>query len=153
MLAGSSVKLGEGRMVVLCVGSNTKQARLHQYSQLTHHSNHTLLKIQKLFIGLLNSLAASLVFFFILFCLKSVYKASKSSWTDLLSSETWSSLIAMPWALVLGVPQGLQLGLLIGLYSIKVRLWRKEGIWVDCCCDISKMASVDSLCFDKSQVK
>lgn len=60
-------------------------------------------------------------------------------------------MLTVPFALVLGIPQGAQIGAIVGQWIIKMRLWFRSSIWVDCSEDIVKMAAVNLLCFDKSQ--
>ena len=84
LIGGSVVRLGEGRMVVLAVGSNSRQGRLLQFSKLTHHYNHTTSKLKAILDSLFNGLAKGVVLFLILFCLKAVYRAWHSEWKSLL---------------------------------------------------------------------
>ena len=59
-------------------------------------------------------------------------------------------MVSILWILVVGLPQGLQLGVLIGLWFLKFKLYLTEKIWVDYCEDITKMADVSLICFDRS---
>lgn len=40
---------------------------------------------------------------------------------------------------------------MIGLAKIKVRMWLTDGIWVDYCQDIPKMAAVTEICYDRQK--
>ncbi len=60
-------------------------------------------------------------------------------------------MLAVPVALILGFPQGVQIGVIAGQWLIKMRLWMRSSIWVDCSEDMVKMSAVNMLCFDKSQ--
>ena len=53
------------------------------------------------------------------------------------------------WVLVVGLPQGLQLGLMIGLWFIKAKTYWTDKIWVSFCEDMTKMANVNLICFDR----
>ena len=87
--------------------------------------------------------------FTLLYCVKEIFNAFGSSMTVLLEGEQWRYLVGVLWTMSIGLPQSLQLGLMIGLWFLKVKVYLSSRIWVDYCEDMTKMASVNLIAFDK----
>ena len=51
---------------------------------------------------------------------------------------------------MVGLPQGLQIGVAVGLWLLKLRAYQTDQIWADYCEDISKMGNVSIVCLDQS---
>ena len=58
-------------------------------------------------------------------------------------------MIGFFWVLSIGIPQGLQLGIMCGLWFLKAKLYWTEKIWLNYCEDVTKMANVNLICFDR----
>ncbi len=52
--------------------------------------------------------------------------------------------------MIIGLPQGLQLGILFGLWLLKAKAYFSDEIWVDYCEDITKMATANIVCLNQS---
>ena len=150
LIGGSQVKKGQVKMIVLCVGSTSRIGELLSHSHLNEHKNIFRAKLGKLVQSLYFFLVALQIIFAILLCAKIVYNASNTQWADMFSANSWKNMLAIPEAFIIGIPQGLHLGLMLGLWFLKSRIWYKNQIWISYCEDILKMANVNIICFDNS---
>lgn len=94
-------------------------------------------------------LLAFVVVYVLAFIALNVEKDVVDHTVSLFTLKEWINLEEGFIVLALGVPLGLKLALLAGFFSIKLRLWFAEGIWVGYCEHICKMAAVTEVCYDK----
>ncbi len=66
------------------------------------------------------------IIFAVLICATIVYKASQTQWSYILKSDSWKNMLAIPYILIIGIPQGLHIGIMLGLWFLKSRLWFKH---------------------------
>jgi magnesium-transporting ATPase (P-type) len=150
MLSGSTVKMGEGRMLVLCVGKHSRRGQFLALSRQRFSENIMKEKINKLMATTFNYLLAFSVLYFLTYISVAIFhEAMIHELKLLLKLKEWYHLEFGFIVLMVGAPQGLHLTLLASMICIKVRLWFAEGIWVDYSENMTKMASVTEICYDK----
>lgn len=88
--------------------------------------------------------------FALIYCAKILIRSFFSSTEIVVTISSWEPLLAVAWTLIIGLPQGLQLGLVLGLWLLKGRTYYSDQIWVDYCEDLTKMANVNVICLDQS---
>ena len=137
-------------MIVLCVGDLSREGALLQTSQLKYQTNIYRAKLEEFVSGRCSLVVVINLIFIFLELIKIGLRIYSSGEFTLFSNYEWEEVISVLWLLVIGLPQGLQLGVMIGLWVLKAKAYMNDRIWVDYCEDITKMASVNLSCFDRS---
>ena len=150
MIGGSEVKSGYGRMIVLCVGDLSREGALLQTSQLKYQPNIYRVKLEEMVSSRCSTIVLINLLFVLLELIKFGLKTYSTGQLSLFSHDEWEEVTCVFWLLAVGLPQGLQLGVMIGLWVLKAKAYTKDRIWVDYCEDITKMANVNLSCFDRS---
>lgn len=144
------VQSGYGRMIVLCVGELSREGSLLQTSQLKYQTNIYRAKLEELVSSISSNIVTMNLIFIVLELIKIGINAYSNGLTSLASKDEWEEMITVFWLLSVGLPQGLQLGIMVGLWLLKAKAYATDRIWIDYCEDMTKMANVNLSCFDRA---
>lgn len=126
LLSGSLVKSGEGRMVVLAVGKLSRRGEFAALSRHHREPTHMQLKLEDLISTVMNWFLALTAIYILLLIARLLYQClSSGDWSNLTMNWEGNGIRFGLWGVLAGGPQGLPIGVLVGLWVLKVQIWVK----------------------------